>query len=209
METAGPQVSVKTQQESVRRGESVTLRCEAEGDAPLDLSWRARDSRVDPNYDVRFVSKLIKPPLLFPSLLCACCWAFVAANDRRGRHLDLPSIFPSIDAARLQSRPCNAALIKRLVSTLESRNFPFKITGTDEKKERSHVRRAFNPPPPPLEAFLEGFIRYTRSVPLRGACDRASGRGEGEEGREVSTEHFPNNAALLRYEIIPASSLAR
>ena len=59
--TAGPQVSVKTQQESVRRGESVTLRCEAEGDAPLDLSWRARDSRVDPNYDVRFVSKLIKP----------------------------------------------------------------------------------------------------------------------------------------------------
>lgn len=68
METAGPQVSVKTQQESVRRGESVTLRCEAEGDAPLDLSWRARDSRVDPNYDVRFVSKLIKPPLLFPSL---------------------------------------------------------------------------------------------------------------------------------------------
>lgn len=62
MEAAGPQVSVKTQQESVRRGESVTLRCEAEGDAPLDLSWRARDSRVDPNYDVRFVSKLIKPP---------------------------------------------------------------------------------------------------------------------------------------------------
>ncbi|XP_015431460.1 PREDICTED: Down syndrome cell adhesion molecule-like protein Dscam2 [Dufourea novaeangliae] len=51
---AGPQVSVKTRQESVRRGESVTLRCEAEGDAPLDLSWRARDSRVDPTYDVRY-----------------------------------------------------------------------------------------------------------------------------------------------------------
>ncbi|XP_053972600.1 cell adhesion molecule Dscam2-like isoform X3 [Hylaeus volcanicus] len=51
---AGPQVSVKTRQESVRRGESVTLRCEAEGDDPLDLSWRARDSRVDPNYDVRY-----------------------------------------------------------------------------------------------------------------------------------------------------------
>ncbi|KOC64967.1 Down syndrome cell adhesion molecule-like protein Dscam2 [Habropoda laboriosa] len=51
---AGPQVSVKTRQESVRRGESVMLRCEAEGDAPLDLSWRARDSRVDPNYDVRY-----------------------------------------------------------------------------------------------------------------------------------------------------------
>ncbi|KAG7198492.1 hypothetical protein KM043_005868 [Ampulex compressa] len=51
---AGPQVSVKTRQESVRRGESATLRCEAEGDAPLDLSWRGRDSRIDPNYDVRY-----------------------------------------------------------------------------------------------------------------------------------------------------------
>lgn len=35
------------------------LRCEAEGDAPLELSWRARDSKIDPNYDVRFVSELI------------------------------------------------------------------------------------------------------------------------------------------------------
>nr|XP_031839913.1 Down syndrome cell adhesion molecule-like protein Dscam2 isoform X3 [Nomia melanderi] len=51
---AGPQVSVKTEQKSVRRGENVRLRCEAEGDAPLDLSWRARDSRIDPNYDVRY-----------------------------------------------------------------------------------------------------------------------------------------------------------
>lgn len=56
---AGPQVTVRTRQESVRRGESVILRCEAEGDAPLDLSWRVRDSKIDPNYDVRFVSKLI------------------------------------------------------------------------------------------------------------------------------------------------------
>lgn len=52
-------MTVRTRQESVRRGDSVTLRCEAEGDAPLDLSWRVRDSRVDPNYDVRCVSKLI------------------------------------------------------------------------------------------------------------------------------------------------------
>ncbi|XP_032663877.1 Down syndrome cell adhesion molecule-like protein Dscam2 isoform X7 [Odontomachus brunneus] len=51
---AGPQVTVRTRQESVRRGESVVLRCEAEGDAPLDLSWRARDSKIDPNYDVRY-----------------------------------------------------------------------------------------------------------------------------------------------------------
>ncbi|XP_025073056.1 Down syndrome cell adhesion molecule-like [Pogonomyrmex barbatus] len=52
---AGPQVTVRTRQESVRRGESVILRCEAEGDAPLDLSWRVRDSKIDPNYDVRYV----------------------------------------------------------------------------------------------------------------------------------------------------------
>ncbi|KAI4504193.1 hypothetical protein M0802_000664 [Mischocyttarus mexicanus] len=51
---AGPQVTIRTKQESVRRGDSVTLRCEAEGDSPLDLSWRVRDSRVDPNYDVRY-----------------------------------------------------------------------------------------------------------------------------------------------------------
>lgn len=57
--TASPQVTVRTRQESVRRGESVILRCEAEGDAPLDLSWRVRDSKIDPNYDVRFVLELI------------------------------------------------------------------------------------------------------------------------------------------------------
>ncbi|XP_020288503.1 Down syndrome cell adhesion molecule-like protein Dscam2 isoform X2 [Pseudomyrmex gracilis] len=51
---AGPQVTARTRQESVRRGESVILRCEAEGDSPLDLSWRARDSKIDPNYDVRY-----------------------------------------------------------------------------------------------------------------------------------------------------------
>ncbi|XP_076276315.1 cell adhesion molecule Dscam2 isoform X6 [Lasioglossum baleicum] len=51
---AGPQVLVITEQKSVRRGENVRLRCEAEGDAPLDLSWRARDIRVDRNYDVRY-----------------------------------------------------------------------------------------------------------------------------------------------------------
>lgn len=52
-------MTVRKRQESVRRGENAVLRCEAEGDAPLDLRWRARDSKIDPNYDVRFVSKLI------------------------------------------------------------------------------------------------------------------------------------------------------
>ncbi|XP_066603211.1 cell adhesion molecule Dscam2-like isoform X2 [Prorops nasuta] len=51
---AGPRVSVRSRQETVRRGGSVTLHCEAEGDTPLDLSWRARGSRIDPNYDVRY-----------------------------------------------------------------------------------------------------------------------------------------------------------
>ncbi|XP_032663876.1 Down syndrome cell adhesion molecule-like protein Dscam2 isoform X6 [Odontomachus brunneus] len=63
---AGPQVTVRTRQESVRRGESVVLRCEAEGDAPLDLSWRARDSKIDPNYDVSGLKRYrsTRPPLL-------------------------------------------------------------------------------------------------------------------------------------------------
>ncbi|XP_046620086.1 Down syndrome cell adhesion molecule-like protein Dscam2 isoform X2 [Neodiprion virginianus] len=51
---AGPTVTVRTRQESVRRGEAVTLHCETEGDSPLELSWRARGSRVDPNYDIRY-----------------------------------------------------------------------------------------------------------------------------------------------------------
>lgn len=102
METAGPQVSVKTQQESVRRGESVTLRCEAEGDAPLDLSWRARDSRVDPNYDVRFVSKLIKSPLPSPPtctlLGFRCGQRSMRATSRSP--IDLPSIDARLNCDR-------------------------------------------------------------------------------------------------------------
>ncbi|XP_043279367.1 Down syndrome cell adhesion molecule-like protein Dscam2 isoform X3 [Venturia canescens] len=50
----GPKVEVRTRQESARRGESVTLRCEVEGDAPLDITWRARGGKIEPAYDVRY-----------------------------------------------------------------------------------------------------------------------------------------------------------
>ncbi|XP_044574410.1 Down syndrome cell adhesion molecule-like protein Dscam2 isoform X3 [Cotesia glomerata] len=52
---AGPHVEVKTRQESVRRGETGTLRCEAEGDSPLDISWRNRAGRIEPIYDLRYI----------------------------------------------------------------------------------------------------------------------------------------------------------
>ncbi|XP_051167558.1 cell adhesion molecule Dscam2-like isoform X4 [Leptopilina boulardi] len=54
---AGPSVTVRSREESVRRGEKVTLRCEAEGDAPLDLSWRTRGSTVGTTYDDRYTVK--------------------------------------------------------------------------------------------------------------------------------------------------------
>lgn len=39
---------------SVRRGERITLRCEADGDQPLDLSWRSKGSHIDTTYDIRY-----------------------------------------------------------------------------------------------------------------------------------------------------------
>lgn len=52
---AGPRVEIKSRQESVRRGETAVLRCDAEGDAPLDIAWRNRAGRIEPIYDLRFV----------------------------------------------------------------------------------------------------------------------------------------------------------
>lgn len=45
---------VRNKQMSVRRGARVTLRCEADGDQPLELSWRLRGQIIDPTYDVRY-----------------------------------------------------------------------------------------------------------------------------------------------------------
>uniref|UniRef100_A0A1I8PJY9 Down syndrome cell adhesion molecule-like protein Dscam2 n=1 Tax=Stomoxys calcitrans TaxID=35570 RepID=A0A1I8PJY9_STOCA len=50
----GPTVTVAKKQVTVRRGDRVTLRCEADGDQPLDVSWRARANRIDPSFDVRY-----------------------------------------------------------------------------------------------------------------------------------------------------------
>lgn len=50
----GPHVTVRNKQVSVRRGDRVTLRCEADGDQPLDVSWRAKGNRIDPAYDIRY-----------------------------------------------------------------------------------------------------------------------------------------------------------
>uniref|UniRef100_A0A1I8NL39 Fibronectin type III n=1 Tax=Musca domestica TaxID=7370 RepID=A0A1I8NL39_MUSDO len=50
----GPTVTVSKKQVTVRRGDRVTLRCEADGDQPLDVSWRAKANRIDPSFDVRY-----------------------------------------------------------------------------------------------------------------------------------------------------------
>lgn len=50
----GPSVTVTKKQLSIRRGERVTLRCEANGDQPLEISWRSKASRIDPSYDIRY-----------------------------------------------------------------------------------------------------------------------------------------------------------
>lgn len=52
--TVGPKVKVRARQEIVRRGDRITLRCEAEGDQPLDVSWRTRGSKIEPDYDIRY-----------------------------------------------------------------------------------------------------------------------------------------------------------
>lgn len=50
----GPSVFVRSRNESVRRGDRVTLHCEAHGDQPLDISWRTRNVLIDPVYDIRY-----------------------------------------------------------------------------------------------------------------------------------------------------------
>ncbi|XP_060644681.1 cell adhesion molecule Dscam2-like [Drosophila nasuta] len=50
----GPSVTVSKKQLSIRRGERITLRCEANGDQPLEISWRSKAIRIDPSYDIRY-----------------------------------------------------------------------------------------------------------------------------------------------------------
>lgn len=50
----GPQVLLRNKQVSVRRGETINLHCEADGDKPLTVTWRAKGQRIDSTYDVRY-----------------------------------------------------------------------------------------------------------------------------------------------------------
>jgi hypothetical protein len=34
----------------------VHLRCEVDGDQPMDVSWKAKGSRIEPDYEIRYVS---------------------------------------------------------------------------------------------------------------------------------------------------------
>ena len=52
----GPRMRPRPRTETARRGEAVTLRCAADGDPPLDISWRLRGNRIDPAFDARLVS---------------------------------------------------------------------------------------------------------------------------------------------------------
>lgn len=55
----GPHVIVRHKQVAVRRGERVTLRCEADGDKPLEITWRAKSGQIigGQAYDARYEVK--------------------------------------------------------------------------------------------------------------------------------------------------------
>jgi hypothetical protein len=38
-----------------RKGETVHLRCEADGDQPMDVTWKARGSRIESDYEMRYL----------------------------------------------------------------------------------------------------------------------------------------------------------
>jgi Down syndrome cell adhesion molecule len=54
----GPHVIVRNKQVSVRRGERITLRCEADGDKPLDITWRFKNGpNIGKSFDARYEVK--------------------------------------------------------------------------------------------------------------------------------------------------------
>lgn len=54
----GPHVIIRSKQVSVRRSERVTLRCEADGDKPLEITWRFKNGQIiGKSYDVRYEIK--------------------------------------------------------------------------------------------------------------------------------------------------------
>lgn len=44
-------------QVSVRRNDHISIRCEADGDVPLNISWQVKGNRIDPTYDIRYQLK--------------------------------------------------------------------------------------------------------------------------------------------------------
>ncbi|XP_033606866.1 Down syndrome cell adhesion molecule-like protein Dscam2 isoform X4 [Cryptotermes secundus] len=54
---AGPRFKVRTRQEMARKGETVHLRCEADGDQPMDVTWKAKGSRIESDYEMRYSVK--------------------------------------------------------------------------------------------------------------------------------------------------------
>lgn len=51
-------MTIKKAQVAVRRGDRVTLMCEAEGDQPLNITWKYRGMRIDPKYDIKYHIKI-------------------------------------------------------------------------------------------------------------------------------------------------------
>lgn len=56
---APPRIRSRPGKEMVRRGESVRLRCEAEGDEPIRISWLAKGASLNDSKDSRFLNNLI------------------------------------------------------------------------------------------------------------------------------------------------------
>lgn len=55
--SVGPKVRTHQKQISVRRSDRITIRCEADGDQPLNVSWQVKGNRIDPTYDIRYQMK--------------------------------------------------------------------------------------------------------------------------------------------------------
>lgn len=50
----GPSVTVLKQLVTIRKGERVTMRCEATGDHPLHVSWRSKSNTIDDSFKSQF-----------------------------------------------------------------------------------------------------------------------------------------------------------
>lgn len=55
LDLAAPRIRSRPQKEMVRRGETVRLRCEAEGDEPIRIAWMAKGISLNDTKDARLV----------------------------------------------------------------------------------------------------------------------------------------------------------